>query len=341
MMGSFRRPRPRFMSSPVLSDLARFHASSSALHISNTSVWNSVQSAVIKVFQGGALQTNELYTLNESIRWLLKTEMGSFITEYFQNQLLTRGLSDVLDQILLHSGDERLVALGNAWDRFFTETLPTLQAIFYPVQGQELTVRQMVLLAFRDLVLLKLHLEETLGTAASIPPPVTQMLLVLQGIHESGAPSLEYYQLERLVEVVVCPYVSNVLHNTNHLLLESRHLRLSGSLLGDQPEITISQHHSSSDSSSLAPLVEQEGEAYLEKVGGVRRHTVANAHSDVRLLSASGRIHAGTGRNNGVGGGAGGVRFLVGGGPMSPRPFSSQPDMVESPRGGVICLPDS
>jgi len=29
----------------------------------------SVQSAVIKVFQGGALQTNELYTLNESIRW--------------------------------------------------------------------------------------------------------------------------------------------------------------------------------------------------------------------------------------------------------------------------------
>lgn len=27
-----------------------------------------VQSAVIKVFKGGALQTNELYTLNESIR---------------------------------------------------------------------------------------------------------------------------------------------------------------------------------------------------------------------------------------------------------------------------------
>lgn len=40
MMGSFRRPRPRFMSSPVLSDLARFHASSPALQISNTSVWN-------------------------------------------------------------------------------------------------------------------------------------------------------------------------------------------------------------------------------------------------------------------------------------------------------------
>ncbi|XP_041795516.1 proline-rich protein 5-like isoform X1 [Chelmon rostratus] len=339
MMGSFRRPRPRFMSSPVLSDLARFHASSPALQISNTSVWNSVQSAVIKVFQGGALQSNELYTLNESIRWLLKTEMGSFITDYFQNQLLTRGLSEVLDRVLLHSGDEQLIILANAWDRFFTETLPTLQAIFYPVQGQELTVRQMALLAFRDLVLLKLHLEEVLGTAASVPPPVTQMLLVLQGIHESGGPSLEYYQLERLVEIIVSPYLSNVLHNRNQLLLESRHLRTSGSLLGNQsqPEITITQHHNSSDSSSLAPLVEQEGEAYLEKSGGIRRHTVANAHSDVRLLSASGRMHAGTETDSRVGGRDGDVGFLVGGGPMSPRPFSSQPDMVESPRGGVIC----
>ncbi|XP_045894374.1 proline-rich protein 5-like isoform X1 [Micropterus dolomieu] len=342
-MGSFRRPRPRFMSSPVLSDLARFHASSPSLQLSNTSVWNSVQSAVIKVFQGGALQTNELFTLNESIRWLLKTEMGSFITDYFQNQLLTRGLSEVLDQVLLHSGemgDDQLVALADMWSRFFTEILPTLQAIFYPVQGQELTVRQMALVAFRDLVLLKLHLEETLGTAASVPPPVTQMLLVLQGIHEPGGPSLEYYQLERLVEIVVSPYLSNVLENRNQPRFESRHLRPSGSFHGDrpQPEITVTQHHNSSDSSSLAPLVEQEGEAYLEKSGGVRRHTVANAHSDVRLLSASGRMHAGTKKDNGVGVGEGeeDVGFLVGGERMSPRPFSSQPDMVESPRSGVI-----
>nr|XP_020471491.1 proline-rich protein 5-like [Monopterus albus]XP_020471492.1 proline-rich protein 5-like [Monopterus albus] len=342
MMGSFRRPRPRFMSSPVLSDLARFHASSPALQLSNTSVWNSVQSAVIKVFQGGALQANELYTLNESIRWLLKTEMGSFITEFFQNQLLTRGLSEVLDQILLHAGDDQLCVLADIWDRFFTETLPTLQAIFYPVQGQELTVRQIALLAFRDLVLLKLHLEETLGAASSIPPPVTQMLLVLQGIHESAAPSLEYCQLERLVQIVVSPYLCNVLHNRTKLLLESHYLRSPGLLLGDQPQpkITITQHHSSLDSSSLAPLVEQEGEAYLEKVGGVRRHTVANVHSDIRLLSVSGRLHAGTEKGSAVGGGEGGVEFLEGGRQMSPKPFSSQPDMVESPRS-IVCCPDS
>ncbi|XP_047452829.1 proline-rich protein 5-like isoform X2 [Mugil cephalus] len=223
MMGSFRRPRPRFMSSPVLSDLARFHASSSALQISNTSAWNRVQSAVIKVFQGGTLQANELYTLNENIRWLLKTEMGSFITEYFQNQLLTRGLSGVLEHILLHNadtGENQLIVLADVWDRFFTETLPTLQAIFNPIQGQELTVRQMSLLAFRDMVLLKLPLEQTLGTAATIPPSITQMLLVLQGVHESGGPSLEYYQLECLVEIVVSPYLCNVLHDRNRSLLD-------------------------------------------------------------------------------------------------------------------------
>lgn len=120
---------------------------------------------------------------------------------------------------------------------------------------------------------------------------------------------------------------------------ESRHLRSSGTLLGDQPqpEITVTQHHHTSDSSSLEPLVEQEGEAYLEKSGGVRRHTVANVDSDVRLLSASGRMHAGTEKDKRVGGGEDGVKFLVGGGPLHPRPFSSQPDMVETRRGGVIC----
>lgn len=321
MMGSFRRPRPRFMSSPVLSDLARFHASSTALQLSNTSVWNRVQSAVMKVFQGGSLQTNELFTLNESIRWLLKTEMGSFITDYYQNQLLTRGLSEVLDQILITSGEEQLMILSEVWDRFFTETLPTLQAIFYPVQGQELSVRQMALLAFRDLVLLKLHLEDTLGTAASVPPSITQMLLVLQGIHESGGPTQEYYQLERLVEIVVSPYLSNIVHSRHQLLSDSRHLRSSSSLLSSgspHPEITVTQHLTcSSDSGSLAPLVEQEGEAYLEKTGGVRRHTVAT------ILSSPFRtdpIRANSCKT---------IGFLLRGKISGPKPFStSQPDVM-------------
>ncbi|CAN9499029.1 unnamed protein product [Ophioblennius macclurei] len=299
-MGSFRRPRPRFMSSPVLSDLARFHASTPGLQISNNTMWNRVQSAVIRVFQGKPLQNNELYTLNESIRLLLKTEMGSFITEYFQNQLLARGLSGVLDQIVLQSkdtGEEQLVVLTDMWNQFFTETLPTLQAIFYPIQGQELTVRQMSLLAFRNLVLLKLHLEEALRTAASVSAAFVQMLLVLQGVHESGGPTLEYFQLERLVEIVVSPYLCNVINSRNGVLsADSCHRPPSGSF---RTEVTVTQHRGSSnrsdpsDRGSLSPLVEKEGGAYLEKAGGVRRHTVANTHSDVHLLLVSSRMHTG------------------------------------------------
>nr|XP_057932414.1 proline-rich protein 5-like isoform X3 [Doryrhamphus excisus]XP_057932415.1 proline-rich protein 5-like isoform X3 [Doryrhamphus excisus]XP_057932416.1 proline-rich protein 5-like isoform X3 [Doryrhamphus excisus] len=269
----------------------------------------------MKVFQGGTLQANELYTLNESIRWLLKTEMGSFIADYFQNQLLTGGLADVLDRIFISGGKEQLVVLAEAWDRFFMETLPTLQAIFYPVQGQELSVRQMALLAFRDLVLLRLHLEDILASATSVPSSVTHMLLVLQGIHDSGGISERYQQLEHLVAMVVSPYLSNVLARERQPS-ECRHLRW---LLGDglQPDVT---QPSMCECASLAPLVEQEGEAYLEKSGGMRRHTVANIHADVRLLSS--RMHHGTEANC-----PDVVTVAFSDKAVKARRFSSQPDM--------------
>lgn len=76
--------------------------------------------------------------------------------------------------------------------------------------------------------------------------------------------------------------------------------------------------------------MEQEGESYLEKVGGVRRHTVANAHSDIWLLSASGRMQPGMEEDSGGGGG----NVMAGNG-MRPRPFSSHPDILESPLGVV------
>ncbi|KAL4622660.1 proline-rich protein 5-like [Arapaima gigas] len=315
-MGSLRRPRPRFMSSPVLTDLPRFYASAPSLQLSNASVWNSVQSAVIKVFQGGGLQTNELFTLNESIRWLLKTELGSFIAEYFQNQLLNKGLVYILEKIQLYEGESQLLILSEMWTRFFTEILPTLQAIFYPVQGQELTVRQMALLGFRDLVLLKLPLVELLPPAPTPPPPfITQMLLILQGIHETSGPSQEYCQLERLVEMVVSPYLGNYLHQTHNTCpaaYQASRSRATTVVHLGQPEILITQH--ATDSSSLAPLVEQEGEAYLEKAGGVRRHTVANAHSDLRLLSVTSMIQPGTEKDD-----------------STPKHFSSEPHILESP----------
>ncbi|KAK7170149.1 hypothetical protein R3I94_000401 [Phoxinus phoxinus] len=97
-----------------------------------------ISAAVIKVFKGEELQPNELYSLSQNTRWLLRANMGFFIKEYFQNQILTKGLSIILDEIQKHegeSGERQLFVLAQVWDRFFSEILPTLQAILYPLQS--------------------------------------------------------------------------------------------------------------------------------------------------------------------------------------------------------------
>lgn len=240
---------------------------------SNSSVsdMNSIYSAVIKVFRGKGLQMNELYFLNESIRWLLKTEMGSLIEEYFQNQLLIEGLRSILEEVQLYE-----------------EILPTLQAIFYPLQGHEFTVRQMALLAFRDLVLMRLPMEELLPTNTSLlPTPITQMLLVLQGVHEPRGPSMEYFRLEKMLEMVVSPYLWNCKHKSyEEEIRESKHLI--------QPEIRITQHIS--EVSLLTPLLEQEGEGHVERGSSLRRHSVSDGRSfinNMQLLAVTSRTHSG------------------------------------------------
>ncbi|XP_014792649.1 PREDICTED: proline-rich protein 5-like isoform X1 [Calidris pugnax] len=295
-MGSFRRPRPRFMSSPVLSDLPRFQAARQALQLSSNSAWNSVQTAVINVFKGGGLQSNELYTLNENIRRLLKSELGSFITDYFQNQLLAKGLLFIEEKVKLCEGEDRIDVLSEIWDHYFTETLPTLQAIFYPVQGQELTIRQIALLGFRDLVLLKVKLEEILPLVRTkLPASIVQMLLILQSVHEPTGPSEGYLQLEELVKQVVSPYLGlceDHSFSSSTCLLERRYSRSrpKPGVLNYPSHVPTSRQPSKM---ALTPLTEQEGEAYLEKCGSIRRHTVANAHSDIQLLAMASMMHTG------------------------------------------------
>ncbi|KAG7222202.1 hypothetical protein INR49_016616, partial [Caranx melampygus] len=99
--------------------------------------WNSIHNAVISVFQRKELGENELYTLNEGVRQLLKTELGSFFTEYLQNQLLTKGMVILRDKIRFYEGQKLLDSLADTWDFFFCDVLSMLQAIFYPVQGKE------------------------------------------------------------------------------------------------------------------------------------------------------------------------------------------------------------
>ncbi|NXU82820.1 PRR5L protein, partial [Xiphorhynchus elegans] len=211
------------------------------------------------------------------------------------NLILVSLLLKFLLPISVLVGEDRIDVLSEIWDHYFTETLPTLQAIFYPVQGQELTIRQIALLGFRDLVLLKVKLEEILPLVQTkLPASIVQMLLILQSVHEPTGPSEGYLQLEELVKQVVSPYLGLCEDHSSSgstCLLERRYSR-------SRPKTDIlnySSHATSRQPSEMAltPLTEQEGEAYLEKCGSIRRHTVANAHSDIQLLAMASMMHTG------------------------------------------------
>ncbi|XP_069479451.1 proline-rich protein 5-like [Ambystoma mexicanum] len=329
-MGSFRKSsRPRFMSSPVLSDLPRFNATRQALQLSSNSAWNNVQTAVINVFKGGGLQNNELYALNESVRRLLKSELGSFITDYFQNQLLPKGLLLMEDKVKLYEGENRVGILSEIWDHFFTEILPTLQAIFYPVQGQELTVRQIALLGFRDCVVLKVQLEEAFSCVKmQIPPSIVQMLLILQGVHEPTGPSEAYLRLEQLTKRAVSPYLGT--HGDHSTCAPERvPLRCHPKTNLHTYSSQIIPRHTSDP--PLTPLTEQEGESYLDKCGSVRRHTVANAHSDIQLFAMATMVHSGTSEEDDDG-----EQCLLLQSDLVHRQCSSEPNILDSPSGLMV-----
>lgn len=249
--------------------------------------WNSIHRAVISVFQKKDLGENELYILNEGVRQLLKTELGSFFTEYLQNQLLTKGMVILRDKIRFYEGQKLLDSLADTWDFFFCDVLSMLQAIFSPVQGKEPSVRQLALLHFRNVIALNLKLNEALSKPrARVPPSIVQMLLILQGVHESKGVTEEYLRLEALIQKVVSPYLG-----TNGLFTGDGH---SGSLCsscllqkrvqppraGPAPSAAKNAvvRSKSYNTPMLTPLVEQDPDP-CGAVGGVRRHSVSEMTS--------------------------------------------------------------
>ncbi|XP_030188761.1 proline-rich protein 5-like isoform X6 [Lynx canadensis] len=226
------------------------------------------------------IHTGTLSVLGKRRR-LLKSELGSFITDYFQ--------------------------------------------------GQELTIRQISLLGFRDLVLLKVKPGDLLLARSQPPSSIVQMLLVLQSVHEPTGPSEGYLQLEELVKQVVSPFLG-ISEDRGvsgpAFMLARRHSRV-------RPKVAVLNYASPTTTVSrppnemaLTPLTEQEGEAYLEKCGSVRRHTVANAHSDIQLLAMATMMHSGLGEEPG-----GEDKCLLLPPSFSPphRQCSSEPNITDSP----------
>ncbi|KAF7670033.1 hypothetical protein LDENG_00074200 [Lucifuga dentata] len=254
--------------------------------------WNSIHNAVIAVFQRKDMGENELYTLNEGVRQLLKTELGSFFTEYLQNQLLTKGMVILRDKIRFYEGQKLLDSLANTWDFFFCDVLSMLQAIFYPVQGKEPSVRQLALLHFRNIITLNLKLDEALSRPrARVPPSIIQMLLILQGVHESKGVTDDYLRLEALIQKVVSPYLgthglfsrdgSSNLHYSS-CLLETR-LQHSRPSKPGNPHVAKNPvvRSKSYNVPMLTPVVEYDVDLPTGGSAGIRRHSVCEMTSCV------------------------------------------------------------
>ncbi|XP_034805050.1 proline-rich protein 5 isoform X5 [Pan paniscus] len=279
------------MSSPSLSDLGKREPAAAAdergtqqRRACANATWNSIHNGVIAVFQRKGLPDQELFSLNEGVRQLLKTELGSFFTEYLQNQLLTKGMVILRDKIRFYEGQKLLDSLAETWDFFFSDVLPMLQAIFYPVQGKEPSVRQLALLHFRNAITLSVKLEDALARAhARVPPAIVQMLLVLQGVHESRGVTEDYLRLETLVQKVVSPYLGTYgLHSsegpfTHSCILEKRLLRRSrsGDVLAKNPVVRSKSYNTP----LLNPVQEHEAEGAAAGGTSIRRHSVSEMTS--------------------------------------------------------------
>ncbi|KAG7521633.1 hypothetical protein JOB18_003071 [Solea senegalensis] len=278
--------RLKLMSSPSLSELGKSDKGSpedrgeKQKRAGANATWNSIHNAVIAVFQKKGLADNELFVLNEGVRHLLKTELGSFFTEYLQNQLLTKGMVILRDKIRFYEGQKLLDSLAETWDFFFCDVLSMLQAIFYPVQGKEPSVRQLALLHFRNTIVLSVKLEDALSRPrARVPPSVTQMLLILQGVHESRGVNEDYLRLESLVQKVVSPYLgthglySGDGEEAQCCVLEKR-LQWGWPKSADQPSKNpVVRSKSYNIPLLLTPVAEYDPDASSVGSGGIRRHS--------------------------------------------------------------------
>ncbi|XP_070188549.1 proline-rich protein 5-like isoform X2 [Littorina saxatilis] len=171
-----------------------------------------VQAAIIKLFQRKPLKENELGTLQESVRALSEAEAGALIYDYYKDQLLKKGMVILREKIKNEQGSELMNMLGETWDYFFAEILPTLQALMYPLadSSKDIDIRNTTLLEYRNIVVLKVGLKETIDAKKyQVPANIQQMLLILQGLHDPTFLSKEQLDLEKLVACVVVPFLGS------------------------------------------------------------------------------------------------------------------------------------
>nr|XP_034334164.1 proline-rich protein 5 isoform X2 [Crassostrea gigas]XP_034334165.1 proline-rich protein 5 isoform X2 [Crassostrea gigas]XP_034334166.1 proline-rich protein 5 isoform X2 [Crassostrea gigas]XP_034334167.1 proline-rich protein 5 isoform X2 [Crassostrea gigas] len=169
----------------------------------------SIQVAIVQLFQKKPLQECELVQIQDSVRNLVESEAGPLIYDFFKDKLLKKGMVILREFMKNDLGLVLLKKMSDQWNYFYTQILPTLQAMLYPLPNKDVSIRKVTMLEFRDVVVLKVGIEDTLNSVAreDVPTQIIQMFLVLQGIHDGFPPSENYARLERLAAKVINPYL--------------------------------------------------------------------------------------------------------------------------------------
>ncbi|XP_060073387.1 proline-rich protein 5-like isoform X1 [Ylistrum balloti] len=178
-------------------------------YASKNETLESIQIAVIQLFQRKKLQEGELAVLQETLRNLIKSDAGPLIFDYYKDKLLKKGMVILREGMKNDLGSVLLKKMGEQWSYLQCEILPTLQAMFYPLPTKDTSIRKATLLEFRDVVVLKVGIEESLGSVLpdEVPAAIRQMFLVLLSVHDGSPPTENYARLERLAARVISPYL--------------------------------------------------------------------------------------------------------------------------------------
>lgn len=140
--------------------------------------WQDVVNQVTSLFQTKKM-TMKLQELINKVK-NAKSDFGNAIIDRYQESILMKGMIILREEVREKSG-EYLDKLATCWTAFFCNILPTLQAVFLSLpQANGLSIREISLVYFRDIVVLKTKLDEVIAAGQEIPPRIIQMLLVLQ-----------------------------------------------------------------------------------------------------------------------------------------------------------------
>ncbi|XP_071940942.1 proline-rich protein 5-like [Antedon mediterranea] len=227
-----------------------------SIHRPDKSTRDRVQRAVVSVFKGETLRQGQLEEQISLIRVVLDSDIRQFICEYYRKNLLKKCMTILVGRIdeSLTNGDALLDTIADIWVKFYTEVLPTLQAIFIPVRSPGLSIKQLTLLAFRDHMVLARY-EAIKGLledpTIEIVDDFKHMLLVLQGVREPNNEG--HFQLETLVSKIFYPYLGTNKVYAGKLNYDFRTQEKENNNVQAKgpPYIKLSTHYSTTDSTSL------------------------------------------------------------------------------------------